>query len=97
MKNRVFVCLLTVCTVCMCVCICVSVFARSCVCLSVNPNECVFIFAVKYAEVHITDWGITTEPDDIAGRHFFSGPNSSLPSRVKAASTLSYFSLVHAL
>lgn len=61
MKNRVFVCLLTV-------CVCARVFACSCVCLSVDPSERVFIFAVQYAEAHITDWEITTEPDDMAGR-----------------------------
>lgn len=75
-------------SVCLFACVCVSVFACSCVCLSVDPNECVFsvfIFAFQYAEAHITDWGITTEPDDIAGRYFFSDPNSTPPARVKAA------------
>ena len=79
MKNSV--CLLTA---CVCVCVCVSAFACSCVCLSVAATECVFIFAVQYAEAHITDWGITTEPYDKVGRYFFSGPNSDPPARVKA-------------
>lgn len=87
MKNRVFVCLLAfvyVCApVCVSLCMCVRVFACSCVCLSVDPSELVFIFAVQYAEDHITHWEITTEPDDMVGRCFFSGPNSALPARVQ--------------
>lgn len=43
-------------------------FACSCVCLSVDPSERVFIFAVQYAEARITDWEITTEPDDMAAK-----------------------------
>lgn len=50
------------------VCARARVFARSCVCLSVDPSERMFIFAVQYAEAHITDWEITTEPDDMAGK-----------------------------
>lgn len=84
----------------LCVCVCMEVFACSCVCLSVDPSECVFILAVQYAEALITYWGITTEPDDMAGRCFFSGPNSSPPARVKARKTSPCSSLgrlVHSL
>lgn len=71
--------------VCVCACVCMPVFACSCVRLSVNPNKCVFTFAVQYAEANITDWGITSEPDDIAGRYFSSDLNSTPPGRVKAS------------